>query len=131
MSSSQQTPANSGRGRSNGSTSHTQDGADAPQAHGEAHQAQNGAAQAQEEAPLGQADQIQGRIDQVQGQVQGQAHAGHQAHGTDPDRARGSVVMPTLGGGFAIRSSNAEDARRLIERLLSPPNNGPENSGPR
>ncbi|KAM6519028.1 hypothetical protein FALCPG4_012683 [Fusarium falciforme] len=113
MSSSQQTPANSGRGRSNGSTSHTQDGADAPQA-------QNGAAQAQEEAPLGQADQIQG-----------QAHAGHQARGTDPDHARGPVAMPTLGGGFVIRSSNAEDARRLIERLLSPPNNGPENSGPR
>ncbi|KAJ4206475.1 hypothetical protein NW759_014261 [Fusarium solani] len=88
MSSSQQTPSNSGHGQSSGSMSHTQDGADASQAQGEAHQARNGAAQAQEDAPLGQADRFQGWIGQVQG-------------------------------------------RRLIERLLSPPNNGPENSGPR
>ncbi|KAJ3461212.1 hypothetical protein MRS44_009765 [Fusarium solani] len=89
---------------------------------GEAHQARNGAAQAQEDAPLGQADRFQGWI----GQVQGQAHTEHQARRTGPDPARGPVVMPTLDGGIMVRSTDPEDARRLIERLLSPPNNGPE-----
>jgi hypothetical protein len=134
MSSSQQTPSNSGHGQSSGSMSHTQDGADASQAQGEAHQARNGAAQAQEDAPLGQADRFQGWIGQVQGrivQVQGQAHTEHQARRTGPDPARGPVVMPTLDGGIMVRSTDPEDTRRLIERLLSPPNNGPENSGPR